>query len=55
MKKKINARGQALMEYVLVTGLIGVFCLFAVREFGENLEKKIEASTKRINKSIKIR
>ncbi len=53
--KLINTKGQALMEYVLVTGLIGIFCLFAVKKLGEQLERKVEASSKRINKSIKIK
>jgi len=52
---KRNETGQTLMEYVIVTGLIGIFCLLTVRDFGENLKKKIDSSSKKMSKHLNIR
>ena len=51
----LNKKGQTVMEYVIITGLVGVFCIYAVREFGQQIEQKVQSSIKRINRTIKIR
>ncbi|MFT6633563.1 MAG: hypothetical protein ACJAS4_003534, partial [Bacteriovoracaceae bacterium] len=28
-----NQKGQGVMEYVILTGLVGIFCLAAVKKF----------------------
>ena len=48
-------KGQTVMEYVLLTGLIGVFSIFAIRNFGQQIEAKLQSSIKRINKSLRVR
>lgn len=47
--------GQGLMEYMILTGLIGILCLLTVRNFGDTIKSKMEQATSKINKSISIR
>ncbi|MCB9062790.1 MAG: hypothetical protein H6622_14810 [Halobacteriovoraceae bacterium] len=55
MKKLIkNSRGQGVMEYVILSSLIGIFCLFAVKQYGGTIKKKIELMEKKIDKQIRI-
>lgn len=55
MKSKIrNQKGQGVMEYVILTGLIGIFCLGMVKQFGGTLKKRIEQIDKKITKEVKI-
>ncbi len=56
MKKVIkNQKGQALMEYVIVSGLVGIFCLIAVKQFGEVVKKRVENMKTEITENIKLR
>ena len=57
MKKKIlkNQTGQSIMEYVILTGLIGLLAMAVVKQFGTTLKNKVEQSTKSINRTITIR
>ncbi|MCB9093087.1 MAG: hypothetical protein H6621_01895 [Halobacteriovoraceae bacterium] len=54
-RKDLLNRGQSVLEYIMLTGLIGVFSLFAVQKFGQQIERKFEAASERVNKTIKIR
>lgn len=53
--KKRNQKGQALMEYVIVSGLVGIFCLIAVKQFGEVIETRIKNMKKQITENIELR
>jgi Flp pilus assembly pilin Flp len=56
MKRKFKKNsGQTVMEYVLLTGLIGVMSIIAIRNFGDQMEKKFESMVKKINKTLVIR
>jgi hypothetical protein len=56
MKKVLkNQQGQALMEYVIVSGLVGIFCLIAVKQFGEVVKKRVENMKTEITENIKLR
>lgn len=49
-------KGQGVMEYIIICSLVGVFCLVAVREFGNNLKTRIKVMDKKIgeiSKSVK--
>jgi Flp pilus assembly pilin Flp len=35
-------KGQSVMEYVLLTSLIGIFCLVAIKQFGETVKTRIQ-------------
>jgi hypothetical protein len=52
---KQNQKGQALMEYVIVSGLVGIMCLIAVKQFGEVIQKRIESMKTHISSNIDIK
>jgi hypothetical protein len=41
MRKLLNQKGQGIMEYVIISSLIGICCLAAMREYGKVIEKRI--------------
>ena len=43
-KKKILAdqKGQGVMEYVIISSLVGIVCITAVKGFGDVVKKRIE-------------
>jgi hypothetical protein len=55
MKRHSWNKGQGLMEYIIMTGLIGILCLVTVRTFGESIRSKIQQATEKINRTIVIR
>lgn len=43
MKKLLkNEKGQGIMEYVIISSLVGICCLVAVKQFGEVIQKRIQ-------------
>ena len=54
-KRPLNQKGQALMEYVIVSGLVGIFCLIAVKQFGEAIETRIKNMKKQITQNIELK
>jgi len=50
----LNSQGQSIMEYVILTGLIGLLAMAVIKQFGTTLKTKIEASTQSINRTITI-
>ncbi len=40
-KKRKKNTGQALLEYVILSTLIGIFCLVAMKQFGQVLRTRI--------------
>lgn len=55
MKKLLNQKGQGIMEYVILTSLIGIISLIAVKNFGEVVKKRIDNMRSQIVSEIKIR
>ncbi len=49
-----NQQGQALMEYVIVSGLVGIMCLMAVKQFGGVIKERVEDMKSTIVKNIQI-
>jgi len=47
-------RGQGIMEYVIITALIGIFCLIAVQQFGKHLNTRINQMNSKIVDRIQI-
>lgn len=42
MKKVLkNQKGQGIMEYIIISSLVGICCLVAMREFGQKVKKRI--------------
>jgi len=52
--KLMDKNGQGVMEYIIISSLIGIFCLVAMREFGGVIHKRIEYMQKAIVENIKI-
>jgi len=59
MKKKEslfkNQKGQGVMEYVILTGLVGIFCLGAVKKFGKSLDTRLNQIDKKIKTELVIK
>ncbi len=47
-----NIRGQGVMEYIIISGLIGIFCLGMVKQFGGVLQTRLEHMKATIVKEI---
>jgi hypothetical protein len=44
MKKILkNQKGQGVMEYVIISSLVGIVCIVAVRGFGEVIRDRISS------------
>jgi hypothetical protein len=56
MKKVFsNQKGQGIMEYVIISSLIGICCLIAVKEFGAVVQKRIENMKSFVAKEIQLK
>lgn len=56
MKKLIkNEKGQGIMEYVIISSLIGICCLVAVRQFGEVVQKRVENMKSQVVNEITLK
>ena len=50
--KSLGQKGQAVMEYIIISSLVGIFCLIAVKQFGEVVQKRIEHMKEQIVDNI---
>jgi len=50
-----NQKGQGIMEYVIISSLVGICCLVAVREFGEVIQKRIKSMQSQVVKELQIK
>lgn len=56
MKKFVkNQKGQGIMEYVIISSLIGICCLAAVKEFGGVVQKRIENMKSQIANEVVLK
>ncbi len=55
MKKIIkNQKGQGIMEYVIISSLVGICCLVAVKQFGKVVQERINEMKERVTHNIKV-
>lgn len=55
MKKLIrNQKGQGIMEYVIISSLIGICCLTVVNQFGGVIKERISEMKQRVTEEIKV-
>ena len=47
-----NQKGQGVMEYIIISSLVGIFCLIAVKQFGTVIQKRINIMKEAIVKQI---
>lgn len=53
MKKLLrNQKGQGVMEYVILSGLIGIFCLVAIKGLGRSLNGEIKKIKTKVEKIV---
>jgi Flp pilus assembly pilin Flp len=38
----VDQKGQGVMEYVIISSLVGIVCITAVKGFGDVVKKRIE-------------
>ena len=50
-----NEKGQGVLEYIILTSMVGIFCLVAVKKFGNTLETRMNQMNKKIIKQIEIK
>ncbi|MDD4972804.1 MAG: hypothetical protein PHY93_00555 [Bacteriovorax sp.] len=41
-KRLVDQKGQGVMEYVIISSLVGIVCITAVKGFGDVVKKRIE-------------
>lgn len=49
-----NEKGQGVMEYIIISSLVGIFCLVAVKQFGQVVEKRIKYMKSSIVNTITV-
>ncbi len=49
-----SEKGQGLLEYIIISGLIGILCLATVKTFGDTLKTKIKKMKESVNQNIEI-
>ncbi len=49
-----NHQGQSIMEYVIISSLVGILCLVAVKGLGEVLDKRINHIKSKIVQYVEI-
>lgn len=55
MKKILkNNKGQGVMEYMIITSLVGIICITAVKGLGSRVKTRLEDASSKITESIKI-
>jgi hypothetical protein len=48
-----DQKGQGVMEYVIISSLVGIVCIVAVKGFGEVIKERVEDMKSSIVKNIK--
>ncbi len=48
-----DQKGQGVMEYVIISSLIGIVCIVAVKGFGEVIKERVDDMKASVVKNIK--
>jgi Flp pilus assembly pilin Flp len=48
-----DQKGQGVMEYVIISSLVGIVCITAVKGFGDVVKKRVEDMKRSIVENIK--
>ena len=49
-----NQKGQGIMEYVIISSLIGICCLTVVKQFGGVVKERVSEMKQRVTEEIKV-
>jgi hypothetical protein len=52
--RKMDQKGQGVLEYIILTSLIGIFCLAAVRKIGKSMNTRLKNINEQVQE-IKIK
>lgn len=52
--KRGSQGGQGIMEYIILSSFIGIFCLVALKQFGTVLEKRIDYLKSQLVEHMKL-
>ncbi len=55
MQRFKNQKGQGVMEYIILSTLVGIFCLVAMKQFGEVLKVRLNHMKSEIVRNLEIR
>lgn len=50
----LSQNGQGVMEYMIITSLIGIVCIAAVKNIGKSIETRLDHAKKQINRTISL-
>ena len=50
--KGVGGKGQSVLEYVILASLIGIFCMIAVKQFGDTLRTRINHMRREVVRAI---
>lgn len=50
-----NEKGQGVLEYLLLSSLIGIFCLVAVKQFGQVLKTRVNFMKSQVVEQLPIK
>ena len=49
---QFNNKGQGVMEYIIISSLVGIFCLVIIKSYGEVIHQRVEYMKAKIVKNI---
>lgn len=49
-----NQKGQGIMEYVIISSLIGICCLAMVSSFGKVINGKIKTMKEKVDREVTV-
>ena len=49
-----DQKGQGVMEYVIISSLVGIVCITAVKGFGDVVKKRVESMKSSIVDNVKV-
>ena len=47
-------KGQAMMEYIIISSLVGIFCLGAMKLYGQTIKTRIKHMKSEITKNMEV-
>ncbi|MBF0315521.1 MAG: hypothetical protein HQK50_05850 [Oligoflexia bacterium] len=51
----LSQKGQGILEYIIISSLVGLLCLVTVKQFGDVLERRVEELKARVTENLKIK
>ncbi len=50
---KLNQNGQGLMEYIIISCLVGIFCLAAMNKYGSTMNKYLRKMNTEVDSNLR--